>query len=433
MNKLFPRLPFPFNPFEHLNETDLSAECLRDVTTYSAGLTAFTETFLACRQNGSCTMEQQKVLQENIFAIQQIDASGKIPSGLLELTLVSSGSYSECMAVIAPYQVQYCYVDVAINMTGPIPGVEVVPKFAVCMPESCTDEDITNFLNSANPQELLIEFTGTNCVPTRNSYPASFWIFMTVLAFLISWLIIATVVDYVWQNRYMDKEQNKAVRILLAYSIYSNGSLLLNVSPPKEGTLKSLASIRFISMTWVVAGHVLMQDASSDTFAPVLNLWNPLLSTTILNAFFSVDTFFILSGILVSYIFFKSKPTARYVKNPLVWVMFYVHRYVRLTPPIMVFIGFYVIMDPFVSGPWAKSLMPLFDMPHGTCKKYWWRNLLYINNFFKFEEICYIITWYLSVDTQLYFVAPVFLILLSIAPIAGFLLIFACVAASVGI
>ncbi|VDM82146.1 unnamed protein product [Strongylus vulgaris] len=119
------------------------------------------------------------------------------------------------------------------------------------------------------------------------------------------------------------------MRVFLAYSVYSNGSILLNVSPPKQGTLKSLASIRFISMTWVVAGHVLMDDAASDTLLPVLKMFHPFLSTTISNAFFSVDTFFLLSGILVSYLFFRSKPTAKHVKSPIVWIMFYVHRYLR--------------------------------------------------------------------------------------------------------
>ncbi|ETN70625.1 hypothetical protein NECAME_14649 [Necator americanus] len=119
------------------------------------------------------------------------------------------------------------------------------------------------------------------------------------------------------------------MRVLLSYSVYTNGSAILETGPYKEGNIKSLASIRFISMTWVAAGHTLLQNANSDTLLPVFSIWNPFLSTTFMNAFLSVDTFFLLSGILVAYLFFKSKPSMRYVKNPFTWVMFYVHRYLR--------------------------------------------------------------------------------------------------------
>ncbi|KHJ80992.1 hypothetical protein OESDEN_19326 [Oesophagostomum dentatum] len=97
----------------------------------------------------------------------------------------------------------------------------------------------------------------------------------------------------------------------------------------------------------------------------------------------------------------------------------------------MVFIGFYVIFDEFINGPWSISAFEFMPQDSTPCKKYWWRNLLYINNFFSQLDVCYGITWYLSVDTQLYFVAPVFLITLFISPIAGFALIVACIVGSI--
>ncbi|CAJ0589201.1 unnamed protein product [Cylicocyclus nassatus] len=211
-------IPLPFNPAKILNETELTQGCLMDVTSFSTGVTRFTSTFAACRQQGKCTEAQQKVLDDNIFAIKQLDAFGKIPSGILDLTLVSSGSYSECMDVEAPYQVQYCYATSEItNMTGLAPkevgmpsNFKVGPRLAVCMPERCTSKDITSFLNAANSQTLLpAEFSGISCVPKHNTYSLAFWIYMSVLGFFVSWAIVATAVDYVWQNHYKDKEQNK--------------------------------------------------------------------------------------------------------------------------------------------------------------------------------------------------------------------------------
>lgn len=55
----------------------------------------------------------------------------------------------------------------------------------------------------------------------------------------------------------------QAVDAFLAFSFYTNAATVLDVSPPKEGNLKSLASIRFISMTWVASGHTLFENTFS--------------------------------------------------------------------------------------------------------------------------------------------------------------------------
>jgi peptidoglycan/LPS O-acetylase OafA/YrhL len=46
----------------------------------------------------------------------------------------------------------------------------------------------------------------------------------------------------------------------------------------------------------------------------------------VLNGFPSVDTFFILSGVLVSYLLLKELDKTKGRVN---WIMFYVHRYLR--------------------------------------------------------------------------------------------------------
>ncbi|CAJ0606010.1 unnamed protein product [Cylicocyclus nassatus] len=97
----------------------------------------------------------------------------------------------------------------------------------------------------------------------------------------------------------------------------------------------------------------------------------------------------------------------------------------------MVFIWFYVTLSPLINGPWAISAGGALATGYQSCEKYWWHNLFYINNFFDMTQNCYGITWYLAVDTQLYLVAPVFLIMLYMSWIAGYVLICLCIAASI--
>ncbi|KAJ8911702.1 hypothetical protein NQ315_013164, partial [Exocentrus adspersus] len=51
------------------------------------------------------------------------------------------------------------------------------------------------------------------------------------------------------------------------------------------------------------------------------------------------------------------------------------------------------------------------DLEYGRCKKNWWTILLFINNHYNQDDMCYFTTWYLAADTQLYMLS---LIVLSI-------------------
>ncbi|XP_067203349.1 nose resistant to fluoxetine protein 6-like [Linepithema humile] len=54
------------------------------------------------------------------------------------------------------------------------------------------------------------------------------------------------------------------------------------------------------------------------------------------------------------------------------------------------------------------------DKLHELCAKYWWRNLLYINNLFDYNTMCMSWTWYLAIDMQFYIIGVVLLILSTI-------------------
>ncbi|WKX89439.1 hypothetical protein Q1695_008808 [Nippostrongylus brasiliensis] len=426
-----------FSDYRALASSGVSPQCVLNVAKLGNAARKFFTTAALCVKSGGCTDKENKVLKENIFAAKELDAFGKLPAGILEATLISSGSYYECMHVDAPYDTQYCYATMSLgNATGGNPPSMMGAKLAVCMPANCTEQDIRLLMQTVVrtlPMGLPLEFTSASCVPTSPKLSTAFWTYMAFLALFVLWAVLATIVDYMLDKHSSNEviKRNKGVQAFLSFSFYSSTSLLLDMRPQKEGSLRSLACIRFISMTWVAAGHTLGESANSDSFGPVFAAINPLPSTTFTNAFLSVDTFFLLSGVLAGYLFFKNRPSSRLVKNPLTWVLFYVHRYLRLTPPIMMFIGFYTVMAPLIAGPWAASsgADSLFGIE--ACQKYWWHNLLYINNFFGFEEGCYPITWYLAVDTQLYVVAPIFLIALFISPFVGAAILVLCCAASV--
>lgn len=83
------------------------------------------------------------------------------------------------------------------------------------------------------------------------------------------------------------------------------------------------------------------------------------------------------------------------------------YRYIRLTP-----VYFIVIMTVEI---WFKCLLNstvlIAEMRDNiTCGQFWWRNILYVNNWYPFHEFCMIWSWYLASDMQFFIAATLLLI-----------------------
>lgn len=95
-----------------------------------------------------------------------------------------------------------------------------------------------------------------------------------------------------------------------------------------------------------------------------------------LGATVSVDTFFVLSGLVMTYVYFVAMKKG--VKFNI--FLYYFHRYLRLTPAIIgVILVHMSIVKYFGSGPlWPQTFKYVIEEP---CNKGWWEPLLYIQNY----------------------------------------------------
>ncbi|XP_052790475.1 nose resistant to fluoxetine protein 6-like isoform X1 [Mya arenaria] len=200
-----------------------------------------------------------------------------------------------------------------------------------------------------------------------------------------------------------------AGRLLLSFSVYTNAQKILSTSQPAK-TLTSINGIRFISMLWVVLGHTyafgLQIIDNGATFLPAA--LKRFSFQAISNATFAVDTFFVLSGLLVAYLTLREMKKCGGAKK-FNWGMFYFHRFWRLTPPYMLFLMFYIpLVKHWGNGPiWPQQGIEIND-----CKDTWWTNLLYVNNLVRTDKMCMGWSWYLANDMQFYVISPLMLILL---------------------
>lgn len=212
------------------------------------------------------------------------------------------------------------------------------------------------------------------------------------------------------RNRTHDRKEEETARTSFWHlvAVQDNFSFLISTDVPRNA-LTSIYGMRAFAMLWVIVGH-------NTLYAMIINDNQQLMFETYghyLNSFVSVsiiitDFFFVFGGFLLSYSFFEQMKKGQ----PKSFIAFcwnkIVRRYVRLCAPFIVIILMSIVLGMYLND---VSSFVLYEDLEGNCKTYWWRNLLFINNFFSRHEMCMSWSWFVAADFQLYIVTTVLLVI----------------------
>ncbi|KAL0106559.1 hypothetical protein PUN28_016332 [Cardiocondyla obscurior] len=209
-------------------------------------------------------------------------------------------------------------------------------------------------------------------------------------------------------------KESKIGKMLICFSAYTNTKIIFNTKLHTD-TIPVIHGIKFLNMCWIIAGHTGLYLA--DYIDNKVWTWkssHSFISQIFLNSHIGVDTYFFLSGLLVTYFYIKDKVDKDRVQ-PLTYrakinefFILVIRRFIRLTPA---YIATVIISQ--LSFTWFDKISQFYlhERPQETCSKYWWRNLLYINNLFSFDSMCLSWSWYLSADMQFFMITAALLIL----------------------
>ncbi|KAL4220888.1 hypothetical protein ACF0H5_019154 [Mactra antiquata] len=215
------------------------------------------------------------------------------------------------------------------------------------------------------------------------------------------------------------------VQFLVCFSLYTNMPKILSAKS-SPGSVTCIHGIRFLSLTWVVLGHTYNYGIIShqDTFT-IKNLLDavPIMQRftfeTVVGGGFAVDTFFVLSAFLLTWLQLKDIHARKKKISINIVIMYYFHRFWRLTPIyMMVLMMFGCLYHYLGDGPFWPQV--IWAAEH--CKTNWWTNLLYINNLVQTDSACMGWSWYLANDMQFYVISPLFIVFMYKLPIFGFIL-----------
>ncbi|XP_039294753.1 nose resistant to fluoxetine protein 6 [Nilaparvata lugens] len=372
-----------------------------------------------CRNHSAVYLQEFKNFTP--WALQMWDSSGKLPVGLYYGNFYHLGSYEECMEVTSssPFKVRSCLVqfgnmirpqktpknwfqEEVDTITGGIPVLKERLTIAMCLPASCSLEDLRqHYQPLASKFNSSLHFDQYSCSKTIEEMKITklemFSFVMLPCMFAI--VLLATIIDAYFLHCFKKGFLKELIR---SFSAGRNGSYLLKSSD----SFSSIDGIRFLSVLWIMMSHHSLFDIVKPAvnYLNISQLYSKWYATVILNGVLGVDNFIIINGVLLTYYFLINMKAGIKFNLP----MFYLHRLIRVFPAYLFQILMTMTLYPRMFG---GPMWEYFVGRHrDICQKNWWTNVLFINNYVEPDFQCIPSSWYLSVDMQLYILSPLILI-----------------------
>ncbi|GAB0089047.1 uncharacterized protein DMENIID0001_035260 [Sergentomyia squamirostris] len=368
----------------------------------------------------------------DLWAVRMLDSSAKLPSGLLNGNVNQLGDFDQCLDVLdraEQIQGQYCLAYLqpevpdkfnrmrflhqllqshsAFRSEFSDPGHRV-PRFstinwALCVPSGCSPGDIELSLleyakefTAATKIDLKVRVEREMC-QTRESQSKVEHNTLIVGGLFLAVIAVSALMT-LYDYRSTSETKNEW---LLTFSLRKNTTALFNQTR-EPSDIASVHGIRFFNAMMLIIAHksmALFFEPYSNRTEMTEYLGQPW---TVVGRAASLytDPFIMLSGLLTTYSLYGRLQRGQ----PIRVVQEYAGRLLRLVPTLGALILFCTFILPLLgTGPqWNLVVTHHAEI----CKSTWWRNLLFIHNYFGFENMCLTHTHHVGIDTQLFILSP---------------------------
>nr|XP_018899951.1 PREDICTED: nose resistant to fluoxetine protein 6-like [Bemisia tabaci] len=374
------------------------------------------------------------------WAVKMFDSADIAPNGVLETDHLNSGHFDECLTIDVKsldLKGQYCLVkaeysphkelspefwapDKETNYNQPDPmktvWLDAKPhtdparknrsefEFAVCLPKSCSARDLqvslqetVNRVAAAHKLNFKLTVRPQDCAIKDPEIRDPLGFTLTVLIGLSAGglVFIGTFLDILVFQK--NKSKSLLRTCLKPFSVARNLERLQK--PSEDAEFTPVNFFKLVILVQIINGHRIMFTFGNRIYNPS---WIERLARHPLSAYVNgassviVDFFFVIGGFLAYLFIYRTLLQKKRVN--LVMVFFY--RWLRIVPLYALVIAFYTFVMPSLGeGPvWNRFV----ERDVAYCRKNWWLNLLFINNYVHSDQLCMIHSWYLSVDMQLF-------------------------------
>ncbi|KAF4525835.1 hypothetical protein B566_EDAN013937 [Ephemera danica] len=272
-----------------------------------------------------------------------LDATGQIGSQYLQGSDFWFGSRPQCEQVnndVVPsatsnesysYPVAvYRVLKLKVNVSEPLVAPQLVDQtvwfkqrylyLGVCVPGACGDAAqvsglLRQMLHSAKSESNFrdVQLVKVKILPSDFSVwgdiSTSLLIILCILAAGLA--ILGTIVD-LRGPKSIDENKSVLRSMAMAFSVPRNAHNLFKVSSNSQETFLAIHGIKVLTMTWIIFGHLCMYVfayGANPAFRYIAA--QIFLLEIIVNGTISVDTFFFITGFLLTYIVLKNKSAAK--------------------------------------------------------------------------------------------------------------------------
>lgn len=217
-------------------------------------------------------------------------------------------------------------------------------------------------------------------------------------------LLTATVADLIFNGFLEDVPP-----CIKRFSVNTNMKKLFEMTPKsttKSGTMDCVNGVRALSMFCIIVYHVHDVTLATPTVNQVMlveyrnSIFGVLLYKLSEKA---VDTFLLLSGMLVAMKVLRELDQDKKLNL----LRLYLQRIIRIVPAYAALLLFTLAFSTRFGD---RNFYQAISQEINPCFKNWWKLLLFFHNYIDHSEMCYVHTWYISADMQLYLLSPLVLI-----------------------
>ncbi|KJH52478.1 hypothetical protein DICVIV_01324 [Dictyocaulus viviparus] len=356
--------------------------CTTDVTLDSLLCSGQNENVARCL---SCS----KNWEESKWALTWWDSLGKPAAGVSDGNYYWLGDYELCTKLRSEgkFDGQYCRVKLEVPDALVEEGCPQTDPLAivlgVCMPKSCTDDQLHSLVERYSPYKTVI-----HCELDVHLSTAAL-VTLAVCGIWVSIQIVVTLVD-------------SDSTLLMCFDIRTNTRQALSTKRAPQ-SLHALHGLEFITFIWLVTAMVynIMQPYIENVAFSYDSI--PSLAAHLTNNYsYLVDGLLAMSALYTTYLLYGEVSTIKDV------VKISGITFIRFWPAYAFCVVFMWILFPELSsGPlWIHTETA------ERCSNSWWKNLLFINNFFSVRDTCVDFGYVVSLEAQ-YFVPLIALICLA--------------------
>ncbi|KAG0412655.1 hypothetical protein HPB47_010198, partial [Ixodes persulcatus] len=327
------------------------------------------------------------------WALHFVDASGRLPSGLLGGVAWDPGEYDQCLSIAAVLEGSYCTVRWNISRTAfvsrlatsrPPGGARQHEPFnnirlGLCVPSLCSTSHIQavvdKVLQRQNASAVVL-----SC-HSRNDFSVSH-VQLFLVCLLCIWVTLiasSTLMHLLWNLKKAWPKDTKPtffVRLVVAVSAVTSLTRLVAIDRSKHYS-KTVDALKVISVLWIVLGITYQSKLPrvSGSAFDVKGWGGSALYSVTTSSNLGFTTAFLLSGFLVA----PSLPPLRSLNGsiPKRLATSLGERYIRLTVPALFVLVVFWLLPLSVDGPLAEELLrPKLD----ACRRRWWTVPLHVNN-----------------------------------------------------